>query len=172
MLQSYHQPVECLEILFNKSKWDALPADLKAIVRNAILAESADFQHKMIDRNSRDLEELETQRKVRVFVTPRPVLEAQLKAWDVIIDRHSKGQPHLRPHHPEPAGVGPPGGLLETPHLRGQPPGLRALVPQALAGAGRGPLGPLPTARGGNPWKPGSAASPLCPTSSGWPPRG
>ncbi len=93
MLQSYHQPVECLEILFNKSKWDALPADLKAIVRNAILAESADFQHKMIDRNSRDLEELESQRNVRVYVTPRPVLEAQLKAWDTIIDRHSKANP-------------------------------------------------------------------------------
>lgn len=93
MLQSYHQPVECLEVLFNKSKWDALPSDLKAIVRNAILAESADFQHKMIDRNSKDLEELETQRKVRVFVTPRPVLEAQLKAWDVLIDRHSKANP-------------------------------------------------------------------------------
>jgi TRAP-type mannitol/chloroaromatic compound transport system substrate-binding protein len=93
MLQSYHQPVESLEVLINKSKWEALPADLKAIVRGAIFAESADFQYKMIDRNSRDLEEFERRRGVRVFVTPRSVLEAQLRAWDTLIERNSRANP-------------------------------------------------------------------------------
>ena len=32
MLQSYHQPLECFEVLFNKTKYNALPADLKAII--------------------------------------------------------------------------------------------------------------------------------------------
>ncbi|MGQ0567925.1 MAG: TRAP transporter substrate-binding protein, partial [Armatimonadota bacterium] len=92
-LQSYHQPTESLEVLIHKSKWDPLPADLKAIVRGAIFAESADFQYKMIDRNSRDLEEFETKRGVRVFTTPKEVLEAQLDAWDKLIAKHSKENP-------------------------------------------------------------------------------
>ena len=92
-LQSYHQPTESLEVLIHKSKWDALPTDLKAIVRGAIFAESADFQYKLIDRNSRDLEEFEQKRGVRVFITPREVLTAQLDAWDRLIAKHSKENP-------------------------------------------------------------------------------
>lgn len=92
-MQSYHQPTESLEVLIHKSKWDVLPADLKAIVRGAIFAESADFQYKMIDRNSRDLEEFETKRGVRVFTTPKEVLEAQLDAWDRLIAKHAKANP-------------------------------------------------------------------------------
>lgn len=89
MLQSFHQPVETMEFIVQKTKWDPLSAELKAIVRGAILAESADFQHKMIDRNSRDLLEIE-KRGVRVFTTPKAVLEAQLKAWDTLIQRNSR----------------------------------------------------------------------------------
>ena len=93
MLQSYHQPVENLEFIVNKGKWEPLPADLKAIVRGAVFAESADFQYKMIDRNSRDLIEFEQKRGVRVYITPKSVLEAQLKAWDTLIDKNSKTNP-------------------------------------------------------------------------------
>jgi TRAP-type mannitol/chloroaromatic compound transport system substrate-binding protein len=89
MLQSFHQPVETMEFIVQKTKWDPLSAELKAIVRGSLLAESADFQHKMIDRNSRDLLEIE-KRGVRVFTTPRSVLEAQLKAWDTLIQRNSR----------------------------------------------------------------------------------
>jgi TRAP-type mannitol/chloroaromatic compound transport system substrate-binding protein len=89
MLQSFHQPVETMEFIVQKTKWDPLSAELKAIVRGSLLAESADFQHKMIDRNSRDLQEIE-KRGVRVFTTPRSVLEAQLKAWDTLIQRNSR----------------------------------------------------------------------------------
>jgi len=35
MLQSYHQSAESFEILFNKAKFDALPAKMKAIIDNA-----------------------------------------------------------------------------------------------------------------------------------------
>ena len=40
MLQSYHQNAEQLEITFNKTKYDALPAKLKAIIANAVDAAS------------------------------------------------------------------------------------------------------------------------------------
>src|ERR1700745_2100591 len=36
MLQSYHQNAEQLEISFNKTKFDALPAKLKSIIENAV----------------------------------------------------------------------------------------------------------------------------------------
>lgn len=96
MLQSYHQPVESLEVNINKGKWEALSPELKAIVRGAIFAESADYHFRAIARNSADLQELETKRGVRAFTTPREVLEAQLKAWDKIIDKRSKEDADFR----------------------------------------------------------------------------
>lgn len=89
MLQSYHQPVEQFEVDINKDKWDALTPELKAIVKGAIFAESADYHFRAIARNSVDLEELETKRGVRVFTTPKEVLEAQLRAWDKVVEKHS-----------------------------------------------------------------------------------
>ena len=38
MLQSYHQPLEIFEILFNKKKYNSLPTELKAIIRYAAQA--------------------------------------------------------------------------------------------------------------------------------------
>ena len=40
MLQSYHQSAETFEITFNKTKFDALPAKMKAIIANAVEAAS------------------------------------------------------------------------------------------------------------------------------------
>jgi TRAP-type mannitol/chloroaromatic compound transport system substrate-binding protein len=92
MTKSFHQPVETLELLINKNKYDSLPKDLQAIIRYAALAESQDFSLKMLDRNSKDLEAIK-QRGVRVVSTPRSVLEAQLGAWDKIVERESKTNP-------------------------------------------------------------------------------
>src|SRR4029434_8280455 len=50
MLQSYHQNAEQFEITFNKTKYDALPDKLKAIIANAVDAASADMSMKAIDR--------------------------------------------------------------------------------------------------------------------------
>ena len=86
MVQSYHQPAEFLELLINKGKFDALPADLKAIVRGATMAQSSDFTWKFMDRNSKDYADFKT-KGIRVVVTPQSVLQAQLNAWKVIIDR-------------------------------------------------------------------------------------
>jgi TRAP-type mannitol/chloroaromatic compound transport system substrate-binding protein len=43
MLQSYHQNTEQFEILFNKTKYDALPEKMKVIIANAVDAASADM---------------------------------------------------------------------------------------------------------------------------------
>src|SRR5512139_1996831 len=60
MLQSYHQNAEQFEITFNKTKFDALPDKLRAIIANAVDAASADMSWKAIDRYSKDYIELQT----------------------------------------------------------------------------------------------------------------
>jgi len=49
-----------LEISFNKTKFDALPAKMKAIIDNAVEAASSDVSWKAIDRYSKDYVELQT----------------------------------------------------------------------------------------------------------------
>lgn len=93
MVQSYHQPCEYLELMFNKTKFDGLPKDLQAIIKYAAMAQSADFTWKFYDRNSADMIELEQKRGVKFIVTPKSVLQAQLRAWDKIIEKESKENP-------------------------------------------------------------------------------
>ena len=82
MLQSYHQNAEQFEIMFNKGKFDALPAKMKAIIENAVEAASADMSWKAIDRYSKDYIELQTKQGVKFYKTPDPVLQRQLSAYD------------------------------------------------------------------------------------------
>ncbi len=84
MLQSFHQSGEQFEILFNKSKYDALPAELKAIIDYAVQASSADMSWKAIQRNSQDYIELK-KAGIKFYKTPDAILRAQLAAWDKTI---------------------------------------------------------------------------------------
>jgi TRAP-type mannitol/chloroaromatic compound transport system substrate-binding protein len=93
MLQSFHQSGEQFEILFNKSKYDALPGELKSIIEYAVQAASADMSWKAIDRNSKDYIELKTKDKVNFYKTPDTVLRAQLDAWDKVIAAKSGENP-------------------------------------------------------------------------------
>ena len=86
MIQSYHQAVECFEILFNKTKYDSLPEEQRWLLRQSSEAASADMSWKLQDRYSRDLVQM-AQSGVTVRPTPRPILEAQLAAWDRVIQR-------------------------------------------------------------------------------------
>jgi TRAP-type mannitol/chloroaromatic compound transport system substrate-binding protein len=89
MLQSYHQSAECFEIIFNKAKFDGLPADLQAILKYASEAHSADMAWKAMDRYSKDLEALQVEQGVNIHRTPDSVLEAQLAAWDTVMTEQS-----------------------------------------------------------------------------------
>jgi TRAP-type mannitol/chloroaromatic compound transport system substrate-binding protein len=82
MLQSYHQNAEQFEISFNKTKFDALPAKMKAIIENAVEAASQDMSWKAIDRYSKDYIELQSKDKVRMYKTPDSVLQRQLVVYD------------------------------------------------------------------------------------------
>jgi TRAP-type mannitol/chloroaromatic compound transport system substrate-binding protein len=93
MLQSFHQSGEQFEILFNKGKYNALPAELKAIIDYGVQAASADMSWKAIDRNSRDYIELKTKDKVNFYKTPDSILKAQLDAWDKVIAKKAGENP-------------------------------------------------------------------------------
>jgi TRAP-type mannitol/chloroaromatic compound transport system substrate-binding protein len=92
MLQSFHQSGEQFEILFNKAKYDGLPAELKAVIDYSVQAASADMSWKAIQRNSTDYIELKTKDKVNFFKTPDSVLRAQLTAWDKVTAAKSAEQ--------------------------------------------------------------------------------
>ena len=89
MLQSYHQNAEQFEILFNKTKYDALPEKMKAIVANAVDAASADMSWKAIDRYSKDYIEMQTKDKVRFYKTPDSILQKQLDVYDEVVAKKS-----------------------------------------------------------------------------------
>ena len=96
MLQSFHQCSEQFEILFNKPKYDALPADLKAIIDFAVQAASADMSWKAIDRNATDYIEMREKQGVRFYKTPDSVLRAQLAAWDKVTAKKSAENPTFK----------------------------------------------------------------------------
>jgi len=93
MVQSYHQPCEFFELMFNKTKFEALPKDLQAICRYAAYAQSADMTWEFYKRNTEDMYEMEEKRGVKFIRTPKSVLKAQLIAWDKIIEKESKENP-------------------------------------------------------------------------------
>jgi TRAP-type mannitol/chloroaromatic compound transport system substrate-binding protein len=82
MLQSYHQNAEQFEIMFNKTKYDALPAKMKSIIENGVEAASSEMSWKAIDRYSQDYIEMQTKDKVRFYKTPDSVLARQLVVYD------------------------------------------------------------------------------------------
>ena len=93
MLQSYHQPAEAFEILINRKQYDSLPADLKAIVKYASEAASADMSWKAIHRYSEDYAWMREKQGVRFHRTPADVLRAQMKAWGAVTKRRSQENP-------------------------------------------------------------------------------
>jgi TRAP-type mannitol/chloroaromatic compound transport system substrate-binding protein len=93
MLQSFHQNAEQFEIMFNKTKYDALPEKMKAIIANAVDAAGQDMAWKAIDRYSKDYEELQTKDKVKFYKTPDSVLQKQLEIYDQVVEKKSADNP-------------------------------------------------------------------------------
>ncbi len=85
MMGSHHQATEYFEIMFNRTKFNALPKEQQAILQYAAEAASSANEWKGFDYYSKDLQELITKDKVNVLRTPKDVFEAEIKAWDGII---------------------------------------------------------------------------------------
>jgi TRAP-type mannitol/chloroaromatic compound transport system substrate-binding protein len=89
MVGSHHQQAEAFEVIFNKAKYDGLAPELKAILKYASFAATADQEAMAYDRYSKDLEAIKA-RGVNVIKTPDAVLNAQLAAWDKVLENQSK----------------------------------------------------------------------------------
>lgn len=95
ILGSYHQATEYFEIMLNKQKFAGLPKEHQAILQYAAEAASSANYWKAMDQYSRDLQELKEKDKVNVIRTPKDVFEAQIKAWDGIIETLGK-DPYMK----------------------------------------------------------------------------
>jgi TRAP-type mannitol/chloroaromatic compound transport system substrate-binding protein len=84
MLGSYHQAMEFFEIMFNKTKYESLPAEHQAILKYAAEAASTNNYAKAMDYYSADLQKLVNDHGVKVYRTPDSVFDSQLAAWDKV----------------------------------------------------------------------------------------
>ncbi|MBZ0147820.1 MAG: TRAP transporter substrate-binding protein [Pseudorhodoplanes sp.] len=85
MMGSHHQATEYFEIMFNRTKFNALPKEHQAILQYAAEAASSANEWKGMDQYSKDLQELIDKDKVNVQRTPQDVFDAEIKAWDGLI---------------------------------------------------------------------------------------
>jgi TRAP-type mannitol/chloroaromatic compound transport system substrate-binding protein len=86
MLGSFHQAVEFFEIIFNKDRFDSLPAEHQAILEYAAEAANTANYGLAMDRYSADLQTLINEDGVNVWRTPVSIMEAQLESWDVVLE--------------------------------------------------------------------------------------
>jgi TRAP-type mannitol/chloroaromatic compound transport system substrate-binding protein len=93
MLQSFHQPSEQFEIIFNKAKFQGLSPDLRAIIGYAVQAASADMSWKAIDRYSKDYIELQQKHGVKFYKTPDAILKRQLDIWNDVMKKRGAENP-------------------------------------------------------------------------------
>ena len=93
MLQSFHQNAEQFEILFNGTKYNAMPAKLRNILDYAVEASSADMSWKAVDRYSSSYEEMQAKQGVKFYKTPDSILRNQLKVFDEVVAKKSAENP-------------------------------------------------------------------------------
>jgi len=86
MMGSYHQAAEFFEIIFNKQKFEALPAEQQAILEYAAEAANTSNFATAMDNYSRDLQKLVNEHGVNVHRTDQSIMDAQLESWDQVLE--------------------------------------------------------------------------------------
>ena len=90
------QPPTAHELLINKTKWDELPPDLKAIVRHAAQSEILRNASVSIDLDSKAAVELQEKHGVKILKTPDEVFKAQLEAIDKVFEAEAARNPFFK----------------------------------------------------------------------------
>ncbi len=85
MLGSHHQATEYFEIMFNRTKFNALAKEQQSILQYSAEAASSANEWLAMRQYSDDLQDLINKEKVNVLRTPQSVFDAQIKAWDGLI---------------------------------------------------------------------------------------
>ena len=89
MMGGHHLQAAAFEVIFNKRKFDALPAEVKAILRHALFSASSDQLWQAHARYSKDFDEIK-KRGVEVVKVGPKLLDEQLAAWDRVIAECAK----------------------------------------------------------------------------------
>lgn len=92
-LASFHQSQEFFECSFNKKTYDKLADEQKAILKYASEAENSNFYWGNTRQYATDLVKLRDEQGVNVYRTPDSVMQEQLKAWDIVVERMSAADP-------------------------------------------------------------------------------
>jgi TRAP-type mannitol/chloroaromatic compound transport system substrate-binding protein len=89
----WHEPGTTMECMMNEKAYNALPADLQAIVKAAIRLVNHDMLAEYTARNQLALHELETQHGVHVKSFPDDVLRELKKLSDIVLDEEAAKDP-------------------------------------------------------------------------------
>jgi len=84
---SYHQAAEFFEIIFNKDKFESLPAEHQAILEYAAEAANTSNYAMAMDSYSADLQKLINEHGVNVYRTDTSIMKAQLASWDKVLEK-------------------------------------------------------------------------------------
>lgn len=88
-LSSYHQASESFEFIFNRDFFEDLGRDLQAILEHSVEAASTANTASAMNRYSADLQKLQAT-GVTVHRTSQEILDAQIQAWDGLIEELEK----------------------------------------------------------------------------------
>jgi TRAP-type mannitol/chloroaromatic compound transport system substrate-binding protein len=89
-LQGLHQSTDVGEVLFNKTWWSKLPADLQEIVRTAAMASMMETYTFNVFRNAQAIVKLRNEHKVQIHDTPRDFYPEFVRATQVVLDRYAQ----------------------------------------------------------------------------------
>jgi TRAP-type mannitol/chloroaromatic compound transport system substrate-binding protein len=89
-LPGMHQPSGMMEILVNKSSYDKLPEDIKAIIEYSANAAQNWWDIAVKIESAKSLKILVDKHHVNVIETPREFMLAILNAWDKVAEKHCK----------------------------------------------------------------------------------
>lgn len=92
----WHEPGPTLEAIVNKKAYDALPADLQAIVAAAAAATNVRMQSEYIARNQQALDTLVNEHGVQLHAWPDDVLAALRKTAGEVLEDIANSDPFTR----------------------------------------------------------------------------
>ncbi len=76
-------------MLFNKTVWNKLTPDLKAIIETAAMASMMETYSYNVQRNALAIQKIQGEFKVAVHDTPKDIFPAFIKATNTVYDREA-----------------------------------------------------------------------------------
>jgi TRAP-type mannitol/chloroaromatic compound transport system substrate-binding protein len=95
-LQGLHQSTDVGEVLWNKTFYDKLSPDLKAILKTAALASMAETYAFNVARNAQAVVELREKHGVKIQDTPKDFFPEFVRATNVVLDRYAAKEPFFK----------------------------------------------------------------------------